>query len=89
MKAFTALFSAVRSLADNLTVLADTVAEVNRSVRCHLRLDEMVHPEEIDHRLNGFLPPAPPPAPEPPAEPDQTRTRGRKKAADPSPVQQP
>jgi hypothetical protein len=68
-----------------LSALADTVGEVNRSVRCHLQLDEHepVRPDEIDHRLNGFLPPPPPEQPaEPAAPPRGKKSRAEKPAAE-------
>ena len=68
------LASAVRTLADNLTDLAATVAEVNAHVRGRLALDQ------------GEGPPAPEGRPTPPAltgpeEPEAANGRSRRKKA--------
>jgi hypothetical protein len=75
MNVLSSLWSALRSLADNLSALSATVAEANGRLRLGLRLEEPPRPEDVDHTANGFLPPPAPPAPRP--EPEEKRRKGR------------
>jgi hypothetical protein len=75
MTAFSRIWSALASLADNLTALSATVADVNRALRTCARLDapaaldapEGASPPQIAARANGS------------AEPVVAGSRGRKK----------
>ena len=68
------LASAVRTLADNLTNLAATVAEVNAHVRGRLALDQGEEPPALEGR-------ATPPARAGPEEPEAANGRSRRKKA--------
>jgi hypothetical protein len=87
---FSRLWHAVSALADAVLGLAHTVNCVNVTVQEQLSLPAPAtsplslpapapKPEDIDHKANGYLPPAPPPDAQPVEEgpPAPTRRKAR------------